>query len=417
MGRLLQIGFIWFGCAVAWMVLGGTLIARSGETSGALLEEVHALWGPPLLLRPPSGGYVVMQVKKERTTIRDAATGKETQTEVSHDEPVNLEIPLVGSDLHARLRLTQRQKGLLWFPTYDVQLSGRYRYLNDSGSQRRIDFTLPLPGAYAIVDGLTVLDEDARALPITVHEHDVGWSVMVAQGASRTFFVTLSSRGTSTFTYGLTAGSGEARDFRLVVDTDFADVDFPAGSLSPTQHAAVVGGWRGEWKFDRLIANSTVAIDLPQRVNPGPLASRITFFAPIGLLFFFFVVAVRAAAARRSLHPLNYFFFGCAFFAFHLLFSYTVDHLAIAPALAIASLTSIFLVVSYARLFVGWRFAVLDMAVAQLLYLVLFSTTFLWKGYTGLAITIGAVVTLFVMMQFTGRRPTSEVLVEGKASA
>jgi len=31
------------------------------------------------------------------------------------------------------------------------------------------------------------------------------------------------------------------------------------------------------------------------------------------------------------------------------------------------------------------------MAVAQLLYLVLFSATFFWKGYTGLAITAGAI--------------------------
>ena len=35
----------------------------------------------------------------------------------------------------------------------------------------------------------------------------------------------------------------------------------------------------------------------------------------LGLLFFFFVVAVFAAAKRKNLHPLNYFFFGCAFFA------------------------------------------------------------------------------------------------------
>src|SRR5207247_8773174 len=103
------------------------------------------------------------------------------------------------------------------------------------------------------------------------------------------------------------------------------------------------------------------------------------------------------------LHPLNYFFLACAFFAFHLLFAYLVDHLAIAPAFALASLVSLGLVVSYARLFVGWRFALREMALAQLVYLVLFSFTFFWTGFTGLAITIGAIVTLFVMMQLTGR--------------
>jgi hypothetical protein len=35
--------------------------------------------------------------------------------------------------------------------------------------------------------------------------------------------------------------------------------------------------------------------------------------------------------------------------------------------------------------------------------LVLFSYTFFWEGFTGLAITIGAIVTLFFVMQVTGR--------------
>jgi hypothetical protein len=403
MGRLLQIGFIWFGCAVAWVILGSTLVVRSGETSSALLDEVHALWGPELTLRPPSGSYTVLVPKVERTVTRDAA-GKEIVLKTINEEPVARELPLEGSDLHTRLRMTQRQKGLLWFPTYEVELSGRYRFRNDTTEMRQITFAFPLPGEHAIFDAFSVLDEDGRAMEISVSGGAARWTALLKPDESRAFHVALRSRGTSRFSYALTGGTGEVRDFRLVADTDFSAIDFPAGSISPTQHAVDGSGWHGEWKFTRLIAGMSIAIDLPQRVNPGPLASRITFFAPVGLLFFFFVIAVRAAAQRRVIHPLNYFFFGCAFFAFHLLFAYLVDHLAIGPALAVSSVASIFLVVSYARLFVGWRFAILELGVAQLLYLVLFSTTFLWRGYTGLSITIGAVVTLFVMMQFTGRR-------------
>lgn len=59
--------------------------------------------------------------------------------------------------------------------------------------------------------------------------------------------------------------------------------------------------------------------------------------------------------------------------------------------------------VTYARLFVGWQFALREMGIAQLVYLVGFSLSFLLEGYTGLAITLGAIVTLCVMMQVTGR--------------
>jgi hypothetical protein len=60
-------------------------------------------------------------------------------------------------------------------------------------------------------------------------------------------------------------------------------------------------------------------------------------------------------------------------------------------------------VISYLRLVVGMRFAAVEAGLAQLIYLVLFSYAFFWKGFTGLAITIGSILTLFLVMQMTGR--------------
>jgi len=59
--------------------------------------------------------------------------------------------------------------------------------------------------------------------------------------------------------------------------------------------------------------------------------------------------------------------------------------------------------VSYLRLVVGMRFAAVEAGLAQLIYLVLFSYAFFFKGITGLVITIGSILTLFVVMQMTGR--------------
>jgi inner membrane protein involved in colicin E2 resistance len=104
-----------------------------------------------------------------------------------------------------------------------------------------------------------------------------------------------------------------------------------------------------------------------------------------------------------DLHPMNYFFLAAAFFSFHLLMAYLVDHVSIHAAFAISSAVSIFLVVSYLRLVVGIGFASREAALAQFVYLVMFSYAFFIKGFTGLAITIGSVLTLFVVMQVTGR--------------
>ena len=45
----------------------------------------------------------------------------------------------------------------------------------------------------------------------------------------------------------------------------------------------------------------------------------------------------------------------------------------------------------------------MDAGLTQLIYLVLFSYAFFFEGFTGLAVTIGAILTLFVVMQMTGR--------------
>jgi hypothetical protein len=82
----------------------------------------------------------------------------------------------------------------------------------------------------------------------------------------------------------------------------------------------------------------------------------------------------------------------------------------------ISSLVSIMLVVTYLRLVVGLRFALMEAGIAQLIYLVLFSYAFFWKGFTGLAITIISIVTLFVLMQATGRIRWSEKLGVARSS-
>ena len=97
---------------------------------------------------------------------------------------------------------------------------------------------------------------------------------------------------------------------------------------------------------------------MPEKLQPGPLAGQISYFAPVSLLLFFFVVFVITTIRSIELHPMNYFFLAAAFFSFHLLLAYLVDHVSIHLAFLICSAVSVFLVVSYLRLVVGARFAI-----------------------------------------------------------
>lgn len=396
------VAFVWIGCSLAWVVLASTLLHRSGERSSELTKEVDRLWGPPLRQQPPSVTYKEPKKVTEKVVTTDAQD-ETVERQVEREVEQTIPLPLVGSDVRVGLRHEQRRKGLLWFPTYDVELDAKYEFQNDTAVARTVTALFPLETKDTVYDGFRVSDGSGAPRPVTVDGEGARFTATLAPGERLAFGVRYKARGRSTWHYSLAQDAGRVDRFRMTVTTDFADVDFPAGSLSPSKHGAVEGGWRGEWTFDSLVTSAGIGIELPQKINPGPLASRITFFAPVGLLFFMFVASVLGAAGKISLHPMHYFFIGCAFFAFHLLFAYTVDHVALPTAFSISSAVSVGLVVSYGRLFLGLRRALAYLALPQFLYLVLFSATFFWQGFTGLAVAVGAVLTLFAILQIVGR--------------
>ena len=407
--RYVVLGVVWVGCTVAWMLLGTTLLVRSGETSSALVNEVHQLWGPPLDQVAPGGQYTEQRPREERRVLHDA-NGRPYETTVQKMEDVSFPLPLVSTRARVSLALAHRQKGLLWFPTYAADFEGRYAVQNDTTATRAVTVSFPLPAQGAIYDGFEVLDEKGQPIRAEVDGGAAHWVVSLAPSARHVFQVRYRTRGTSSWTYRPAgAGSSIIRDFSLEIRTTARGIDFSPGSISPSRAASDGPGWHGSWEFRSLVGSAPISLELPQKTNPGPLAARITFFAPVALLFYFFVVGLLAEGRGHRLHPISWFLIGCAFFADHLLFAYLADHVPLWVALTLSSLVSILLAVTYAQWLVGWRFALREMGLAQLVYLVGFSLTFLLKGFTGLSITVGAILTLFLMMQVTGRRLRSDV--------
>ncbi len=401
MARLLTIGVIWLGCVLAWSILGSSLTVRSRDSGEARGEEVHGLWGGPLYQQPPSAVCTVESVDTQTETVKRAGEAPvitTTEQIVKRD----MRAPLEESDIAADFALEHRKRGLLWFATYEVDFQASYAFLNPTGDACDLAVSFPLQTASRTYDNLQVRDDLGQPVPFSIVEGVAHWSLPVGAGEERRVSVSFHTRGTGTWTYVVASDSEEARNFKLLATTNFPNVDFPVETVSPTSHRAANSTWTGEWKFDSLITSSPIGIRMPERLNPGPLAARITFFAPVSLLFFFFVLSILAVTTGRELHPMHYFLIGCAFFAFHLLFAYTVDHVSLAAAFAVSAIVSMSLVVTYVRHFVGWRFALRRVAPVQFVYLVLFSASFFWQGFTGLAITIGAIATLFAVMQRTG---------------
>jgi inner membrane protein involved in colicin E2 resistance len=187
------------------------------------------------------------------------------------------------------------------------------------------------------------------------------------------------------------------------VRTNFHNVDFPDDAISPMDIQESDEGLALTWRAANLLTTQAIGVTMPEKINPGPLSGRITFFAPVCLLFFFLLVATIGIIRRVSIHPMHYLFVTGGFFAFHLLFAYLVDHIDVHVAFGIAAVASVTLVTAYLRAALGKRFPWRIGAAGQGFYLVLFSYSFFLRGTTGLTVTLGAVATLAMLMWVTAR--------------
>jgi inner membrane protein involved in colicin E2 resistance len=187
------------------------------------------------------------------------------------------------------------------------------------------------------------------------------------------------------------------------MSTDFAKIDYPADAVSPTSSTKVDDGWNLLWSYASVVSGRPIGLVMPVPQNPGPLVARITAFAPVSLLFFFAALILLTATSGIRLHPVHYGFLAAAFFAFDLLLAYLADQIDINLAFLIAAATSIALVVGYLLVVIGRNRALVEIAISQFVFLVLFSYSFFFSGFTGLAITIGAVLTLAYFMSKTAK--------------
>jgi hypothetical protein len=271
-------------------------------------------------------------------------------------------------------------------------------------------FVMPLPAQDATFDGVTV-SAGGTQLPAKTLSGVLTGSVPVAARATTLVRIAYQSHGLGTWEYRFGTDSTGVRNCTLVMNTNFRAIDFPPHTLPATTERETPQGWQLTWSYRNLITGNWIGMTFPERLQPGPLAQRITLWAPVALLFYLFVLVVVTTLRKIDLHPVNYFFLGAAFFAFHLLFAYTIDRMPLGIAFALASSVSMFLTISYVRLVVGLRFAAVEAGLAQFFYLILFSLALFNEGTSGLSITIGAIVTLFLCMQWTGRIRWSERFV------
>ena len=375
--RLLAICLI-VGCtSAAWFLLGGTLQYRSNQTDGRLGSEVVKNWGPVLIQEHPALFY-------EAPT--SAGARREIQPETS--------------DIAVTLTYDPKQKGLLWYRTYKAEFTGKYVVKNPTPIAQTIYAAFKFPAADARYDAFSLRFGDKVTDKAPVNG-EIRESLLLAPGAEVPLTVKYHATGLNQWVYSLKSAK-RLKNLHLAMTVNFAEINIPPFAESPTSRAISAEGRKLQWDYTDVIGANAIAMDMPAVTNPGYVAGRMTFFAPVSLLFFFAVLIIVGIRERTSLHPMNYFFLAAGCFAFQLLFSYLVDLVPLTLSFFIAAAVSLALVTGYLWRATTAKYAAIS-AVAQFAYMVLFSYSFFFDGLTGITITIGAIITLALLMAFTAR--------------
>ena len=261
--RLVSIACIFAGVSIAWFILGGAMTKRTYDTGDRMGREVAEVWGAPLVQNHPVAWIKSPNDWQDREWIRTASS----EIEVDHEYEA-------------------LSKGLFLHRTYKADFKAEYTIPNPTPIDQTVYVSFPMPSGDTSFVNFSFSYGDEEAQDVVPKDGVIERAVVIPAGKSVPLKVTYLARGTDRWDYDL-SGTDRLRNFKLTMATNFEDIDFPDGGNSPLDRSRSDKGWELYWTYPDVISPQSIAMDMPKVLNAGPVAARISFFAPISLLFFF----------------------------------------------------------------------------------------------------------------------------------
>lgn len=369
------------GCTTfAWFLLGAALSQRTQDSSSTLRNEVAGVWGPAIAQQHPHAWFETPNAPGGRAQIQPSS-----------------------SRIKVTLASDPKRRGLIWHRTYDVGFEADYVFTNPTKIPQTVYVSFPLPIETAGLHGFVFRlgDDDSSSQAVPGQSGVVTRAIQLPAAESVTLRTAYGTRGTDSWKYDF-PDKRRISGFELTMRTNFHEINFPVGTGSAEERVKDGDGYDLAWNYPDVLAAQAIGMDMPKRLNAGPVAVRIAFFAPVSLLFFVTIVLLVGGMKGIALHPMHVFFISAGFFAFHLLFAYLVDLLPLLLSFAIAAATSLLLVSGYLKAVAGKILFAIALP-AQAIYLVAFSASFFIDGLTGITLTVLAVATLALLMFLTAK--------------
>ena len=124
---------------------------------------------------------------------------------------------LVSTNADVVLDLEHRQKGLLWYDTFEVAFTGTYVFENPDNVERRMRVRFAFPAEHAIYDDFNITVDGVPTTRGGDLTKELFTEAVVAPNGRATFVVNYRSRGTGDWRYYLRpVGRGRCPRLRVV---------------------------------------------------------------------------------------------------------------------------------------------------------------------------------------------------------
>ncbi len=404
--KIVAISLIFISVTTAWMILGGVNLSRTNDAKDKLKKEVITLYGDNVVI-------VLPKSYSKKIVYKDKENSKGKIVKVASTEKIYN--TLEKSDIKININLDPRKKGNLWFPTFKYSYKSEYIFKAKKIDKKQYIYlqlgeeNTIYNNIFLSINGKTINKKSviAKKEAIEVIPDDNGYINIKFE---------YESSGLEDLEYIINKYDeiSEINNFSLVINTDFEDYDFINSTMSPTTKEKTENGYKLTWELNEAITGKNIGIKIPNKLNPGEIISKVSFFSPIALFFFLIIILTLVLIFKINFHPMHFLLLSATFFSFSLMFSYFSDQMNIYLAFSISAIVSLILTVTYLRFFTPKIVYLVFAPLAQFIYLIVFSFSFFSDGLPGFIVTICSVITLFLIMQITGKLDWNEIFKGNK---
>jgi hypothetical protein len=310
---------------------------------------------------------------------------------------------------------------------YDLDFVGLYRIANPAqamssetktgegpASTITAELFFPFPGTVDMLHNVQFLVDGEEPADAQYSLQGIRWQTTLSPEEEREIEVRYKAKGVGSFAYSLDHNRRIRNLDAEIQVRGVAGTEVPNHALAPSAHTPGDDGDVFSWRYQGLIADQDIAIELPARLSlaqkvekMSPLFASLSFLTPALMVSFLACLAIALRLSEVRLGLEHYLLMGLGFFLFYPLLIFLASVLGLTAAAALSLLVIGGLVLVFLRKVESspqpWVYA----AFLLVVFLGLFSLGLLTR-WRGLLLTAGGILLVGFFMQLAARLKAKE---------